>query len=224
MGLTLANSRWLTPTPQPIDAPTASEAIPVSAGALSEKAITHLTVYDTDLNVSLASDGVTSLINDFALAPGRYAFLTDPENIYIQGVGARYQVGYEVGLADFYLGYWPVFREWQDTTESSIDLDTSLCVNGDSVYVTAMMVKGSGNLYVTLDGRDASASDYDIVMSDTGFYRPVDALIVNVAPDKIQVYSDDAVNLKLKYGYFEYPAQENGVYNTPILGRTPFPV
>lgn len=225
MGLTASNSRWLTPTPQPVNAPADSEPIPVSAGINleDETAITHITVYDAGLNISLSGGVASSSVNDFALSPGRYAFMTDPRLMVIQGVGARYQVGYEVGQTDFFLAYWSVFNEWQDTVEESIDLDTSLCVQESSVYVTAISVKGVGVLYVTLDGREASDSDYDFMIQDSGSYGPMDASVFHVAPDKIQVFSSEPSTLKLKYGYFEYPQRENGVYNTPILGRGPFP-
>ena len=221
MSVALVNSQWITPTPLPIAAPVISLPLPISQiEGTGLFAITRLTIRDATVYISLDGNPADSGSNDFALEPGTYGFLCAPDRIFINGPGAHYQVGYEVGLTDFYLTYWAQGKGYVAAPGSSAALNTVLASNPASVYLTQILVSGGSGVYVTLDGRVASSTSYDFVLTDGSHYRPQDAAIFAVDPKKIRVCN--AGGSSIKYGFWEYPAMTSGSYNTPIFGRGPF--
>ena len=207
------NSQWITPTPGLIAAPNGG-AIPSSQVA-SGPYVTRLNIANAPVYVNLDGQPVTSLNYDLKLSPGRYTLMVAPSKITMIGLGASYQVGYESNLISQMLAWWPVGKIF--AAAPTAGLDTTLASNASSVYVTQIIVQGSGELYVTLNGRTPTSGSYDYLLTDTGDYGPNSANLFYVNPNSIKVLGSGGINWK--YGYYEYP---QGNYDYPILGRGPY--
>ena len=221
MPLALMNSVWITPTPFPV-AVIGGEFVLPSSQVASVFVVSRLSIYGSQAYINL--DGVipSSSNFDLILQPGQYNFVVNPLTLAIYAPGASYQIGYETNLIDFYLKWWAVYKTFTAAPPVSSLLDITLASIETSVYTTQVIVGGTGNVYVTLDGRTASSSSYDFILTSTGVYGIPDTTIFNVSPSKIQICGD--AGSTIKYGFWEYPKITPATYNTPVYDRGPYPI
>lgn len=216
------NSRWLTGTPFPTAAPTVATAMNTSVldAVANAFGVTRITPTVADIYLTLNYRAASSSNYDFILEPGAtYSFMSDPHAMNaLAASGADWQVGFEAFLMNFYLTYIAQQPTWVAAPTSSTGLITGMCSDGQSLYLTNLMVQGSGDLYVTLDGTAASAGNYHAVLTDTGHYRPQDAFVTKVAPGMVNVFATGGIDYK--YGFWQYP---NALANQlPALTGVPF--
>lgn len=219
------NSVWYTPHPFAVSVPSYEAEVPTEMlDDVDDCVVTHLEVLDALVYVTLDGSECSPSKHDFmlsAMTPGstRYQFRTSPDLMLVMSPGgaARYKVAFEGGLISRYIMYRPVHKSFETAPVTSSQIPLGLVSNSPDVFCTVIQCAGAGELFVTLDGRVASSTSYDYILTP-GSGLPSEAHVFSVAPEKIRVKGEGGITWKLAFEQFQVVEggswADNPVYQT----------
>lgn len=203
----VGNTIWYAQHTALTPAPSSSTAIPKTViSGVSDKVVTLIDVTTAPLYVTLGGTPASATVYDFKLPAAasaggeRHKFYVDPAmiNVFSTGGSANYKVAYEARAIASYLRYVAGNQAAASAPTSSTALSLSAIAGYFEVVKTVIQVI-TGTLYVSLDGRTVSSTDYDYALTAQSDEARSSATELFVDPEDIRIIRVGACTYKFGF-------------------------